>query len=72
MQNLSGVAPRLGNHLSDLKNEDNMNITELAKQHFQTDQQTYKGLDKFTWDTLPKGIKDLYKEAAIKREEEGY
>ena len=49
-----------------------MDITELAKQHFQTDQQTYKGLDKYTWDTLPKGIKDLYEESAIKREEEGY
>ena len=55
-----------------IKNEVDMSITELAKQHFQTDQQTYKGLDKFTWDTLPKGIKDLYEESAIKREEEGY
>ena len=55
-----------------IKNEVDMNITELAKQHFKTDQQTYKGLDKFTWDTLPKGIKDLYEESAIKREEEGY
>ena len=55
-----------------IKNEVDMNITELAKQHFQTDQQTYKGLDKYSWETLPKGVKDLYKEGAIKREEEGY
>ena len=55
-----------------IKNEVDMNITELAKQHFQTDQQIYKGLDKFSWDTLPEGTKDLYKESAIKREEEGY
>ena len=55
-----------------IKNEVDMNITELAKQHFQTDQQTYKGLDKYSWETLPKGVKDLYKEDAIKREEEGY
>ena len=58
--------------LITIKNEVDMNITELAKQHFQTDQQTYKGLDKYSWETLPKGVKDLYKEDAIKREEEGY
>ena len=43
------------NSMSDsitIKNEVDMNITELAKQHFQTDQQTYKGLDKFSWDTM--------------------
>ena len=55
-----------------IKNEVDMNITELAKQHYQTDHQIYKGLDKFSWDTLPEGTKDLYKESAIKREEEGY
>ena len=42
-----------------------MSITEIAKQHFQKDQQTYGGLDKLSWDRLPKIVKDLYKEDAL-------
>jgi|TARA_R110000787_G_scaffold260829_1_gene366068 hypothetical protein len=43
-----------------------MSITEIAKQYFQKDQQTYGGLDKLSWDRLPKIVKDLYKEDARK------
>ena len=49
-----------------------MNIIKIAKQHFKTDQQTYGGLDKLSWDRLPKVVQDSYKKNAIKRKKEGY
>ena len=45
-----------------IKNEDCL----FTKQHFQTDQQIYKGLDKFSWNTLPENTGTI--QSAIKEE----